>query len=39
LQLEQEYSKIPITINGKSMQVKKRKEDLEFELDVLEKNI
>jgi hypothetical protein len=37
--LESEYSKIPITINGKSLQLKKRKEELEFELDAIEKNI
>jgi hypothetical protein len=30
---------MPITINGKSLQIKKRKEELEFELDVIEKNI
>eukprot|EP00347_Sterkiella_histriomuscorum_P014734 403359749 len=37
--LESEYSKIPITINGKSLQIKKRKEELEFDLDVIEKSI
>jgi riboflavin synthase alpha subunit len=37
--LESEYQKIPITINGKSMQLKKKKEELEFELDAIEKNI
>jgi len=30
---------MPITINGKSLQIKKKKEELEFELDVNEKNI
>ena len=39
LQLENEYSKMPITINGKGLQLKKRKEELEFELDIIEKNI
>jgi hypothetical protein len=30
---------MPITINGKSMQLIKKKEELEFQLDVIEKNI
>lgn len=30
---------MPITINKKSLQLQKRKEELEFELDVIEKNI
>ena len=30
---------MPITINGKGLQLKKRKEELEFELDIIEKNI
>lgn len=37
--LEQEYSKLPITVNGKSMQVRKRKEELECELDQIEKEV
>ena len=39
VQLELEYQKIPITINGKTMQLKKKKEELEFELDAVEKHI
>ena len=38
-QLEQEYQRLPITVSGKSMQVRKRKEELEFELDTVEKQI
>lgn len=34
-----EYARIPITITGKSLQVKKRKEELEYELDLIEKYI
>lgn len=30
---------MPITINKKSIQLQKRKEELEFELDLIEKNI
>jgi hypothetical protein len=30
---------MPITINGKSLMIKKRKEELEFDLDAVEKNI
>ena len=30
---------MPITINGKSLQIRKKKEELEFELDLVEKNI
>ena len=37
--MEAEYSKIPITISGKSLHVKKRKEELEYELDLVEKYI
>lgn len=37
--LESEYQRIPITVSGKSIQVKKRKEELEFELDTVEKQI
>jgi hypothetical protein len=37
--LEQEYQKIPITINKKSIQLQKKKEELEFELDAVDKNI
>lgn len=37
--LESEYQRLPITVSGKSMQVRKRKEELEFELDQVEKNI
>ena len=35
--LECEYQRLPITVSGKSMQVRKRKEELEFELDMIEK--
>ena len=37
--MEAEYARIPITISGKSLQVKKRKEELEYELDTVEKYI
>ena len=37
--LESEYQRLPITVSGKSMQVRKRKEELEFELDQVEKQI
>lgn len=37
--MEAEYSKIPITIIGKSLHMKKRKEELEYELDLVEKYI
>ena len=37
--LECEYQRLPITVSGKSMQVRKRKEELEFELDMIEKQI
>lgn len=37
--LESEYQRLPITVSGKSMQVRKRKEELEFELDQVEKHI
>ena len=38
--MEAEYARIPITgITGKSLQVKKRKEELEYELDLVEKYI
>mgnify|MGYP001568533798 CR=1 FL=1 len=37
--MESEYARIPITITGKSLQVKKRKEELEYELDLVEKYI
>ncbi len=30
---------MPITINGKSMHIRKKKEDLEFKLDSVEKEI
>ena len=39
LQLEGEYQRLPITVSGKSIQVRKRKEELEFELDLVEKQI
>ena len=38
-QLEGEYQRLPITVSGKSIQVRKRKEELEFELDLVEKQI
>jgi hypothetical protein len=31
--MEAEYAKIPITVSGKGLAVKKRKEELEHELD------
>lgn len=37
--MEGEYAKIPITASSKSLQVRKRKEELEYELDVIEKQI
>lgn len=37
--LESEYQRLPITVSGKSIQVRKRKEELEFELDLVEKQI
>ena len=37
--MESEYAKIPITASSKSLQVRKRKEELEYELDVIEKQI
>ena len=37
--MESEYARIPITITGKSLQVRKRKEELEYELDLLDKYI
>lgn len=37
--MEAEYARIPINITGKSMQVRKRKEELEAELDLVEKYI
>ena len=36
-ELEGEYQRLPITVSGKSIQVRKRKEELEFELDTVEK--
>ena len=39
VQLEVEYQRLPITVSGKSIQVRKRKEELEFELDTVEKQI
>jgi len=38
-QLEEEYRKIPITIDRKSLHLKRRKEDLEFQLDQVDKSI
>lgn len=38
-ELEGEYNKLPITVSGKSIQIRKRKEELEFELDLVEKQI
>lgn len=37
--LEAEYAKIPITVSGKGIAIKKRKEELEHELDQIEKVI
>jgi len=37
--MEAEYARVPIVISNKSMHVKKRKEELEFELDLIEKFI
>ena len=37
--MEHEYARIPITVTGKSLQVQKRKEALEYELDLIEKYI
>ena len=37
--MEAEYARIPITITGKSIQVRKRKEELEYELDLIEKHL
>jgi hypothetical protein len=37
--MESEYARIPITISGKSLQLRKRKEELEYELDQIEKHI
>lgn len=37
--MEAEYARIPIVVTGKSLQVKKRKEELEYELDLIEKYI
>lgn len=36
---EQEYAKIPLVMQGKGIQLKKRKEELEYELDLLDKTI
>lgn len=38
-ELEGEYQRLPITVSGKSIQVRKRKEELEYELDLVEKQI
>ena len=38
-ELEEEYQRLPTTVSGKSIQVRKRKEELEFELDLVEKQI
>ena len=38
-QMMAEYQKIPITVSGKSLHIKKRKEELEFELDIVEKHM
>jgi len=37
--MESEYARIPITISGKSLQLRKRKEELEYDLDLIEKHI
>ncbi len=37
--MENEYARIPITVTGKSLHVQKRKEALEYELDLIEKYI
>lgn len=37
--MESEYARIPITVTGKSLHVQKRKEALEYELDLIEKYI
>lgn len=37
--MEAEYARIPIAIHGKGFAVKKRKEELEYELDLVEKYI
>ena len=39
IKMEAEYARIPIVVTGKSLQVKKRKEELEYELDLIEKYI
>ena len=39
LQMEAEYTRIPLTISGKSLGVRKRKEELEYELDLIDKYI
>lgn len=37
--MEAEYARIPIAIQGKGFAIKKRKEELEYELDLVEKYI
>ena len=37
--MEAEYARIPIIMTGKSLQIRKRKEELEYELDLIEKYI
>lgn len=37
--MEAEYARIPIILTGKSLQIRKRKEELEYELDLIEKYI
>ena len=37
--MEAEFARVPIVITNKSFHVKKRKEELEFELDLVEKYI
>ena len=37
--MEGEYARIPLTITGKSIGVRKRKEELENELDLIDKYI
>ena len=39
IQMEAEYARIPIILTGKSLQIRKRKEELEYELDLIEKYI
>jgi len=37
--MEAEYARIPLTVTGKSLHIKQRKEELEYELDLVEKYI